>query len=101
MFIEMDKERFVAIFMAFLSCSQVAFLKWRQGLLYSSLWLGWERVIMNLVCSLGGKGLWKERSYLFGEEFRRYVENDLMKQLRTRRRNRLARSASEGITVTC
>jgi len=62
MFIEMDKARFVAIFMAFLSYSQNAFLKWRHVLLGSSLWRGWEQVIMNLVCSLGGKGLWKERS---------------------------------------
>ena len=77
---EMDKARFVAMFMAFLSYSQNAFLKWRQGLLAPSLWLGWEQVIMNLVCSPGGKGLWKERSYLFGEEFRRYVEDDLMKR---------------------
>jgi len=68
------------MFMAFLSYSQNAFLKWRQGLLDPSLWLGWEQVIMNLVCSPGGKGLWKERSYLFGEEFCRYVENDLMKR---------------------
>ena len=66
----MDKARFVAIFMAFLSYSQNAFLKWRHVLLDPSLWRGWEQVIMNLVCSLGGKGLWKERSYLFGEEFR-------------------------------
>jgi len=65
-------------------------------LLDPSLWLGSEQVIINLVCSPGGKGLWKERSYLFGEEFRRYVENDLMKRFRTRRRNRLARSASAG-----
>jgi len=42
------------------------------------------------------KGTVEERSYLFGEEFRRYVENDLMKRLRTRRRSRLARSASGG-----
>jgi hypothetical protein len=26
----------------------------------------------------GGEALWKERSYLFGEEFRRYIEDDLM-----------------------
>jgi len=77
---ETDKARFVAMFMAFLSYSQNAFLKWRQGLLDPSLWLGWEQVIMNLVCAPGGKGLWKERSYLFGEEFRRYVEDDLMKR---------------------
>jgi hypothetical protein len=28
----------------------------------------------------GWQEFWKERGYLFGEEFRRYVENDLMKR---------------------
>lgn len=77
---EADKARCVAVFMAFLSYSQNAFLKWRQGLLEPSLWLGWEQVIMNLVCAPGGKAFWKERAYLFGEEFRRHVEDDLMKR---------------------
>jgi hypothetical protein len=67
---ETEKARFIALFMAFLSYSQNAFLKWRQGLLAPSLWLGWEQVIMNLVCAPGGKALWKDRFYLFGEEFR-------------------------------
>ena len=35
---------------------------------------------MNLVCAPGGKALWRDRGYMFGEEFRRYVENDLMKR---------------------
>jgi hypothetical protein len=34
--------------------------------------------MMNLFGAPGGKALWKERSYLFGEEFRRYIEKDLM-----------------------
>ena len=42
--------------------------------------MGWELLIMNLVSSAGGKGFWKERGYLFGEEFRRHVEDDLMKR---------------------
>lgn len=54
------------------------FLKWREGLLKPVLWLGWEQVMMNLFGAPGGKAFWKERSYLFGEEFRRYIENDLM-----------------------
>src|SRR6185295_20201877 len=41
---EKDKARCVATFMAFLSYSQNAFLKWRQRLLEPSLWLGWEQV---------------------------------------------------------
>ncbi len=35
---------------------------------------------MNLVGAPGGKDFWKERGYLFGDEFRRHVENDLMKR---------------------
>lgn len=77
---EQEKTRFIATFMAFLSYSQNAFLKWRQGLLSSALWMGWELLIMNLICAPGGKAFWKERSYLFGEEFRQYVESDLMKR---------------------
>src|SRR5437773_5516343 len=60
--------------------SQNAFLKWREGLLASPLWLGWEFVIMNLVCAPGGKVFWKDRAYMFGDEFRRYIENDVMKR---------------------
>jgi hypothetical protein len=42
--------------------------------------LGWELVIMNLVCAPGGKAFWKERAYMFGDEFRRYIEDDVMKK---------------------
>jgi len=49
-------------------------------LLSPSLWIGWEQVLMNLIGAAGGKSLWKERAYLFGEEFRRHVEDDLMKR---------------------
>ena len=66
--------------LAFLSYSQNAFLKWRQGLLAPPLWQGWELLIMNLVSSPGGKSFWKERGYLFGDEFREHVEGDLMKR---------------------
>jgi len=77
---EKERVRFVATFMAFLSYSQNAFLKWREGLLASPLWLGWELVIMNLVCAPGGKVFWKDRAYMFGDEFRRYIEKDVMKR---------------------
>jgi hypothetical protein len=77
---EKDKARFVAVFMAFLSYSQNAFIKWRQGLLEPSLWLGWEQLLMNLAGAPGGRAFWKERSYLFGEDFRSHFENDLMKR---------------------
>ncbi len=77
---DQEKARFIATFMAFLSYSQNAFLKWREGLLASPLWMGWELLIMNLICAPGGRMFWKERSYLLGEEFRQYVESELMKR---------------------
>ncbi len=77
---EKERVRFIAAFMAFLSCSQNAFLKWREGLLASPLWMGWQHVIMNLVGAPGGKAFWKDRAYMFGDEFRRYIENDLIKR---------------------
>ena len=77
---EHQRVRFIAAFMAFLSYSQNAFLKWREGLLASPLWLGWELVIMNLVCAPGGKAFWNDRAYMFGDEFRRYIEDDVMKK---------------------
>jgi len=77
---ETNKARFVATFMAFLSCSQDAFIKWREGSLPAELWCGWELVMMNLVIAPGGREFWTERGYLFGEDFRRHVENDLMKR---------------------
>jgi hypothetical protein len=75
---ELERIRFVAAFMAFVSYSQNAFLKWRERLLEQPLWRGWELVIMNLVCAPGGKAFWKDRAYMFGDQFRRYVESDLM-----------------------
>jgi hypothetical protein len=77
---EEERVRFIATFMSFLSYSQNAFLKWREKLLAPPLWMGWELVIMNLVCAPGGKAFWKDRGYMFGEEFRHYVEDDLMKR---------------------
>ena len=46
---EVDKSRFIATYMAFPSCSQDAFLKWRDGSLSPELWLAWEFVMMNFV----------------------------------------------------
>ena len=77
---EADRARFVATFMAFLSCSQDAFIKWSEGSLSSELWSGWELVMMNLVIPPGGQDFWRERGYLFGNEFRNYVENEVMKR---------------------
>jgi len=77
---ETDKARFVATFMAFLSYSQDAFIKWREGSLSAELWRGWELVMMNLVNAPGGKEFWGERGYCFGDEFQDHVENDIMKR---------------------
>lgn len=77
---ETDKARFIATFMAFLSYSQDAFIKWKEGSLSVELWTGWELVMMNLVNAPGGKEFWHERGYLFGDRFRRHVENDIMKR---------------------
>ena len=77
---ETERTRFIASFMSFLSYSQNAFLKWREGLLADPLWIGWEQVMMNLFCAPGGRAFWKERGYMFGEDFRHYVESDLMRR---------------------
>jgi len=77
---EGDKARFIATFMAFLSYCQDAFIKWREGTLSAELWSGWELVMMNLVNAPGGVEFWRERGYLFGEEFQAHVENDIMKR---------------------
>lgn len=77
---ETERARFVATFMAFLSCSQDAFIKWQEGSLAPELWSGWEQVILNLIGSPGGREFWGERGYLFGDPFRRHVEGDLMKR---------------------
>ena len=67
-------------FYSTLSCSQDAFIKWREGSLARELWSGWEQVMMNLFIAPGGRTFWDQRGYLFGDEFRRYVEGDLMKR---------------------
>jgi len=77
---ETDKARLVSTFMAFLSCSQDAYLKWREGSLSPELWSGWELVMMNLVHAPGGRDFWDERGYLFGDAFRDHVENHIMKR---------------------
>jgi hypothetical protein len=77
---ETDKGRFVATFMAFLSCSQDAFIKWREDSLSAELWMGWELIMMNLVSAPGGKDFWSERGYCFGDEFQNHVENIIMKR---------------------
>jgi hypothetical protein len=77
---EVGRARFISTFMAFLSCSQDAFIKWREGSLSPELWRGWELVIMNLVHAPGGRAFWAERGYLFGDKFRDHIDNDILKR---------------------
>ena len=66
--------QFTCTFMSFLSHSQNAFYQWRGGALSPKLWAGWEALMMNLVNTPGGAAFWKERSYVFGEDFRAHVK---------------------------
>ena len=52
---EVEKARFIDIFMAFSSYSQNAFYQWREGALSPQPWIGWESLIMNLVGTPGWK----------------------------------------------
>jgi UDP-3-O-acyl N-acetylglycosamine deacetylase len=75
---ETEKAQFIEAFMAFISFSQNAFYQWREKALSPPLWVGWESLTMNLLCSPGGKEFWKERGYVFGNEYRNYVEKVIM-----------------------
>ena len=35
---------------------------------------------MNLVCAPGGKAVLERSAYMFGDEFRRYIEDEVMKK---------------------
>ena len=69
-----DRAVFNCIFLAFTSHAQNAFHQWRQGHLASELWACWESLVSNMVHSNGGLALWRERSYVFAEDFRVEVE---------------------------
>lgn len=73
-----EKSQFIALFMSFSLDTQDAFYKWRDGSLDPELWRTWELVSMNLYSTPGGKAFWKERSYLFADSYRDFIQNDLM-----------------------
>ena len=75
---EIEKAQFIQTFMAFISFSQNAFYQWREKALSPWLWDGWELLTMNLLAAPGGKGFWKERGYVFGKEYRDYVEKVIL-----------------------
>ena len=75
---EIEKAQFIEVFMAFISYSQNAFYQWREKSLSPALWGGWELLVMNLLASPGGKEFWKERGYVFGSEYRDYVEKVIL-----------------------
>lgn len=75
---EVEKGRFIAMFMAFTSHSQNAFYKWRDGSLSPDLWRCWEYVSMNFLATPGGKEFWNERGYMFSDRYRGHVEKVIM-----------------------
>ncbi len=75
---ETEKAQFIETFMAFISFSQNAFYQWREKALLGPLWVCWESLVMNLLSSPGGKELWKERGYIFGNEYRNYVDKVIL-----------------------
>jgi hypothetical protein len=75
---DIEKARFIETMMAFVSFSQNAFYQWREKALSPWLWGGWELLVMNLLLAPGGKEFWKERGYVFGIEYRDYVEKVIM-----------------------
>ncbi len=77
---ETEKAQFIAMFMAFVFHGQDAYYKWREGSLESKFWRAWENVSMNFFSTSGGRAFWGERSYLFADEFQRYVEDHIMQQ---------------------
>jgi hypothetical protein len=69
-----ERAQFNCIFLAFTSHSQNAFHQWRQGHLANELWMCWEALLMNMVHTPGGVGFWRERSYVFAQDFREEVD---------------------------
>jgi hypothetical protein len=69
-----ERAQFNCIFLAFTSHSQNAFHQWRQGHLANEFWACWEALLMNMVHTTGGVAFWRERSYVFADDFRREVE---------------------------
>ena len=70
--------QFISVMMAYTSYMQNAFYQWQEGSLSPELWQGWELVSYNLVGTPGGIRFWQERSYVFGDTFREYVETEIM-----------------------
>ena len=75
---EVEKNRFIAMFMAFTSHSRNAFYKWKDGSLSPDLWRCWEFVSMNFLSTPGGKEFWSERGYMFSDKYRAHVETEIM-----------------------
>lgn len=68
-----EKEQFTCVFMAFLSHTQNAYHQWKEKQLSDGLWAGWEALMMNLVNTPGGAAFWRERGYVFGNDFQDHV----------------------------
>ena len=71
---DLERAQFSTLMMALLCHTQNAFYQWKSGSLSTDLWRGWETILTNLVNQEAGKGLWKERHYLFGDDFQTLVQ---------------------------
>jgi len=69
-----ERAQFSTLMMALLCHTQNAFYQWSSGALSSELWRGWETVLTNLMNQKAGQELWRERHYLFGDEFQVKVQ---------------------------
>lgn len=77
---EVEKGRFIAMFMAFTSHSQNAFYKFKDGSLSPDLWRCWAHVSTNFLATPGGKAFWDERGYMFSDRYRSHVESVIMRE---------------------
>ncbi|PHS22625.1 MAG: hypothetical protein COA85_11125 [Robiginitomaculum sp.] len=75
-----ERAQFISLFMAFTSYMQDAYYKWRDESLSPELWRGWEYVSMNFFNSNGGRAFWDDRSYMFGQSFQSFINDDLLKR---------------------
>jgi hypothetical protein len=69
-----ETAQFNCTYLAFTSHSQNAFHQWRQGHLAGDLWACWEALLANMVHTPGGQEFWRQRSYVFAQNFRDEVE---------------------------
>ena len=77
---DVEKAQFVATCMAFLSDAHNAFHQWKEGHLANELWASWQALLMNLVNTPGGAVFWRQRRYIFGQEFQDEVKTIMSRE---------------------